>query len=113
MGPLAQLWLAVDKVTNHNGDENPPKLPIAQHSTAITGAKHNDVRSNQQSASLRKKKINVLRSVMNNTKNSSTLKEQVEVLSKSSDLLFENDFRDHVLDSSKAKRKSSHEKSRW
>ena len=50
---------------------------------------------------------------MNSTKNSSTSKEQVEVLSKSSDLLFENDFRDHVVDSSKAKRKSSHEKSRW
>lgn len=48
----------------------------------------------------------MLSSVMNTAKGSSTLKEQTEVISKSGDLLFGNDFRDHVVDSSKAKRRS-------
>lgn len=30
IGPLAKLWLAVDKVTNHVGDENSPNLPVEE-----------------------------------------------------------------------------------
>ena len=103
MGPLAKLWLAVDEVTNHVGDENPPKLPVEEaqqlleQSIMMLGQTNNLL--------LYERRKNALSSVMNNTKGSYTLKEQTEVLSKSSDLLFGNDFRDHVVDSSKAKRK--------
>ena len=83
MGPLAKLWLAVDKVTNHVEDENPPKLPIEEaqqlleQSIMMLGQTNNLL--------LYERRKNVLSSVMNNTKGSSTLKEQAEVLSKSSD----------------------------
>ena len=105
MGPLSKLWQAVDTVTSHKeGEEEPPQLSIGEAQTLIeqsillVGQTHNFL--------LYERRKNILNSLMNAHSGSTTLKEQADLLTKSDTLLFGNEFRDHIVDSLKAKRKS-------
>jgi len=106
MGPLSRLWLAVDKVNSHEEGEGvaPPQLSVQEaqqlieQSILVLGQAFNYL--------LYERRKNVLGCVMSTNVVSSTLKDKAGDLAKDGPLLFGNDFRDHVVDTSKAKRKS-------
>ena len=83
MGPLSKLWLEVEKVTSHEGDEEPPCLSIEtaqsliEKTVSLVGQLHNFITY--------ERKKNVMGAVANSNNASSSLKDNVEILSKEED----------------------------
>ena len=104
MGPLGKLWQAVDNVTSYKGEGTPPTLSIEnaqqliEQSVMLLGQTNNLLQYERRK--------NVLNSVMGTNLGLSTLKEQNDLIGKSDSLLFGDNFRDRIINSSKAKRKS-------
>lgn len=105
MGPLTRLWLAVEKVNNHKegeSDDPPPQLlvheaqQLIEQTVLMLGQSHNFL--------LCERRKNVMSCVMTANAVSSTLKDKADDLASSGKLLFGNEFRDHMVDTSKAKR---------
>jgi len=90
MGPLARLWLAVEKVNNHKGDEPPPQLLVYEAQQLIEQTVL--LVGQSQILILYERRKNVMSCVMTANAVSSTLKDKADDLANSGKLLFGNDF---------------------
>ena len=110
MGPLAKLWQSVDRYNAYQNDpdkeekEEPPQLDIVEalalleQTVLLVGQCHNSI-------SYERRK-NVLGALMSSTQVSTMLKEKADLLKENDGSLFGKDFRDHVIETCKAKKKS-------
>ena len=103
MGPLARLWTSVNEVVT-GGDSEDNRLHVVEalhlieQTILLIGQTHNTI--------LYERRKNVLGAILPGHQVAATLREKAELLSKDDQHLFGKEFQDHVMETSKARRKS-------
>ena len=104
MGPLSRLWTSVNNVVTGGTEDEDNRLHVEEalklieQTILLIGQSHNTI--------LYERRKNVLSAILPNHQVAATLREKADLLSKDDQYLFGKEFQDHVLETSKARKKS-------